>query len=62
MTDQQLRKLWKCSCGRKLPTRGRVWNWRWNKFKQDCRSKDEDTFCGYYCDPCADAREAGIDY
>jgi len=50
-------KNWKCGCGSKLPKRGTVWNWRYSKWV--ARGRPESS--GYYCDPCADNREMGID-
>ena len=47
---------WRCaSCGRKLPTRGMVWQHRKSHHAEGQPS-------GYYCDPCADMRESGMDY
>lgn len=48
---------WKCChCGRPLPKRGTVWQWRYRKWKQSHKNES-----GYYCDGCADHREAGFD-
>lgn len=50
---------WKCVfCGCKLPTKSRVWRWRYEKFLWAI-SKKPDSSSGYYCDPCADKRESG---
>ena len=47
---------WVCSCGKRLPTTGRVWARRYSMYTP------EEERAGYYCDRCADARESGIDY
>ena len=48
---------WVCvQCGRRLPTHGNVWAWRYER--RDMSGNNS----GYYCDNCADARESGIDY
>ena len=60
--DKELLKLWECSCGKRLPTKGRVWSHRWNRFKYDHRLKEDTIDAGYYCDACADRREMGLDY
>ena len=40
---------WKCErCGARLPRRGRVWKWRYQKW-------DKRKPSGYYCDACADS-------
>ncbi len=47
---------WKCTrCGKRLPTRGRVWAWRHSHYSGTGRS-------GYLCDNCADNAESGMDY
>jgi len=51
-----------CKCGAKLPKGGKgqygqVWRWRYQKFLRGDRKRS-----GLYCDSCADAREAGLDY
>ena len=48
---------WKCSCGVRLPKKGTIWSWRYRKWL----AKGRPINSGYYCDPCADAREQGID-
>ncbi len=50
-------KGWRCGrCGSRLPRTGFVWKSRYRKWK----SRDKE-YSGYYCDPCADARESGMD-
>ena len=53
-----MHKGWKCEkCGRKLPKTGFVWKSRYRAWKSRKRE-----YSGYYCDPCADRRETGMDY
>ena len=56
---------WKCErCGKALPKTAYVWQARYQKW---C-NKTNDTYdwtrltSGYYCDPCADSREQGVEY
>jgi len=61
--DKELRKLWICyRCGRRLPISGFIWKSRWNRFRLEHRLLPETKGSGYFCDSCADTREAGIDY
>lgn len=49
---------WRCErCGRQLPKTGYVWKYRWHNWKASGKETS-----GYYCDGCADAREAGGDW
>jgi len=49
---------WKCEhCGERLPMLGKVWSWRFRQWHGFGKPSS-----GYYCDPCADAREAGADF
>jgi len=49
---------WKCErCGKALPKTGYVWKSRYQKWQAKHKATS-----GYYCDPCADAREQGMDY
>jgi ribosomal protein S26 len=49
---------WYCeNCGRKLPKDGSVWTWRFQKYLNRTYRRPDNS--GYYCDPCADAREQG---
>jgi len=55
-----------CKCGSRLPKGGRgqygqVWQWRYQNYLRDNQGK-ENPRSGLYCDPCADARESGLDY
>jgi len=60
--DRELRKLWKCPCGKQLPTKGLVWKGRWEKFCLAHRVSEDPEDSGYFCDICAEAREMGVDY
>lgn len=58
-----LMAFWKCGrCGRNLPKKGIIWQRRLKSFLLNNRLQDNPTSSGYYCDPCADDRENGIDY
>lgn len=59
--DRELKKLWKCSCGKQLPTKGTIWKDRWDSFRRAYRLA-EPRHNWYYCDACAEAREMGGDY
>ena len=58
--DAELGKLWHCACGARLPKRGRLWRHRFDRWLLDQRL-NADAYCGYRCDACADAYEAGRD-
>jgi len=57
------RKGWVCAkCGARLPKGGRgrfgyIWKNRYREYLNEGKSRS-----GFYCDSCADAREAGLDY
>lgn len=61
--DRELKKLWKCSCGTQLPTKGLVWADRWDAFVRIYRAEDDDLpNTGYICDACVRARGMRIDH
>lgn len=51
--DKELKKLWKCPCGKQLPTKGPLWKDRWNAFILSYRVSDDPTSTGYCCADCA---------
>ena len=54
----KVKKVWKCErCGKPLPKTGHVWKWRYQKWQAKHKATS-----GYYCDPCADSREQGMEY
>jgi hypothetical protein len=59
---QEPKNGWFCeNCGRRLPVYG-VWQWRYQKYLAKVDQTLIRTVSGYYCDPCADARESGADF
>jgi hypothetical protein len=54
---EQKKELWKCECGRKLPTKGYVWRFRYEGWLFSSRSES-----GYLCDICTSKRECGGEY
>ena len=58
--DKELRRLWVCICGRRLPMSGFVWKSRLQGWILDSRLKPDVTSCSYVCDTCADRNESGM--
>jgi len=65
--NRLINKNWVCSkCRVKLPKRGggqwgQVWRFRYEHYLEENRDK-EDPSSGYYCDPCTEAMEMGLDF
>lgn len=53
-------RLWKCEgCGKFLPRNGFLWENRFRQFADRCNADTKGS--EWYCDVCADAREATLD-
>jgi hypothetical protein len=61
--EQMPKKGWFCEhCGRALPKYGKVWLWRYQRYLNKVKRLCDGLHSGYFCDPCADARESGADF